>query len=125
MIIQRIAMGKKPIRADHPKIEEYARSDEIWSIFEKCWDMDPAARPSADSVAQRLKLMIQELGKKAQGADQKTDTQGKGPTSSDYGRRDPAIQPGKPLQASVPGQNVLGERNNGNAQAPPPLPPKP
>jgi hypothetical protein len=61
MIIQRIAMGKKPIRADHPKIEEYDCSDMIWCLFEECWEMDPADRPSAGRVVQLLEPMLHRL----------------------------------------------------------------
>ncbi|KAG9075906.1 hypothetical protein FRC06_009818, partial [Ceratobasidium sp. 370] len=91
-IITLLATLQRPKRADHPKIEEYGDPDELWDIFEKCWDQDPAARPSADALVTRLKpLVVQEFGEKTQGGTQVPDPQpyGRGPTVAVAGRRDP------------------------------------
>ncbi|KAG9079219.1 hypothetical protein FRC06_007881, partial [Ceratobasidium sp. 370] len=63
-IIQLIASGQRPKRADYPKIEEYACRDDIWNLFEECWNADPTWRPSAEQVAGYLKSMLSQIVKK-------------------------------------------------------------
>ncbi|KAG8707877.1 hypothetical protein FRC08_000243 [Ceratobasidium sp. 394] len=93
-IIQMVAMGQKPQQADHPAIEQYACKEELWALLEECWNDAPDARPSADAVTQRLKPMLQQLGKKTEGTEQRDPPPtGKGPVSSEYGKSDPlAVQ---------------------------------
>ncbi|KAG9088100.1 hypothetical protein FS749_002415 [Ceratobasidium sp. UAMH 11750] len=93
-IIQMVAMGQKPKRADHPSIEQYACKEELWALLEECWNDTPDARPSADAVTQRLKPMLRQLGKKTEGTEQRDPPPtGKGPVSSEYGKSDPlAVQ---------------------------------
>ncbi|KAG9092747.1 hypothetical protein FS749_015472 [Ceratobasidium sp. UAMH 11750] len=63
-IIQLIASGQRPKRADYPKIEEYPCRDDIWNLFEECWNADPTWRPSAEQVAGYLKSMLSQIVKK-------------------------------------------------------------
>ncbi|KAG8755391.1 hypothetical protein FRC12_010895 [Ceratobasidium sp. 428] len=63
-IIALLTLGRRPNRADHPKLEEYPCADDLWNLFEGCWDQDAAARPTADKVAQRLKPMLQRCGRR-------------------------------------------------------------
>ncbi|KAG9124470.1 hypothetical protein FRC07_011528 [Ceratobasidium sp. 392] len=63
-IIQLVAAGKRPKRADYPKIEQYACRDDLWNLFEECWNTDPAYRPSAEQVAGYLKSMLSQIIKK-------------------------------------------------------------
>ncbi|CEL53472.1 RGS domain-containing serine/threonine-protein kinase A OS=Dictyostelium discoideum GN=rckA PE=1 SV=1 [Rhizoctonia solani AG-1 IB] len=90
-IIQMIGTNKRPERANHPKIEEYEHSDEIWRLFEDCWKRQPEERPSAREVVQRFKsLVVHELGKKSDTTIQKPPP----PTypRTEYGRSDPPVQ---------------------------------
>ncbi|CUA71756.1 RGS domain-containing serine/threonine-protein kinase A [Rhizoctonia solani] len=54
-IIQMIGTNRRPERANHPKIEEYEHSDEIWQLFEDCWKKQPEDRPSAREIVTRLR----------------------------------------------------------------------
>ncbi|CAE6482150.1 unnamed protein product [Rhizoctonia solani] len=102
-IIQMIGTNKRPERANHPKIETYDNSDEIWQLFEDCWKKQPEDRPSASEVVCRVRPLVQ-LGKKDPAIDQKPPpTQ---PRTTEHGRRDPAVKEGtKPL----PGHDQLGK----------------
>ncbi|KAG9095936.1 hypothetical protein FRC06_009230 [Ceratobasidium sp. 370] len=121
-IITLLTALQRPKRADHPKIEEYSNPDELWDIFEKCWDQDPAARPSADALVTRLRpLVVQEFGKKTQGGTQAPEPQpyGRGPTVAVAGRRDPSVQAGSSPAAPAPEQIELGRRTDSIAQGEP------
>ncbi|KAG8779581.1 hypothetical protein FRC12_024064 [Ceratobasidium sp. 428] len=89
-IIQLVASGQTPKRGDHPKIEEYPHSNELWALFEQCWNPKPQERPSADTLTQHLKPMIQQLGKKSDPAVQHTQPSGKGPAPVESA---PAMKP--------------------------------
>ncbi|KAG8722898.1 hypothetical protein FRC09_005501 [Ceratobasidium sp. 395] len=106
-IIQLVAAGRKPERGDHPKIEQYPHSNELWELFEKCWSPTPQERPPADILVQRLKPMLQQFGGKSKPVVQNPPPSGKGPTPTEYG---PASQ--NIVQSSPP-------------QPPPPPPPHP
>ncbi|CAE6418215.1 unnamed protein product [Rhizoctonia solani] len=71
-IIQMIGTDKRPERSNHPKIEEYDHSDEIWQLFEDCWKKQPGDRPSAGEVVRRLKPFVQELFRKYYSAARKS-----------------------------------------------------
>ncbi|CCO36135.1 Serine/threonine-protein kinase BCK1/SLK1/SSP31 [Rhizoctonia solani AG-1 IB] len=60
-IIQMIGTNKRPEQANHPKIEEYGHSDEVWRLFEDCWKRKPEERPSAHEVVRRFKVFVPEL----------------------------------------------------------------
>ncbi|KAG8724828.1 hypothetical protein FRC09_013528 [Ceratobasidium sp. 395] len=72
-IIQMITLGKQPNRADHPKLEEYTCADDLWSLFEECWEHDAAARPTADKVVLRLRQTLQVLGTEIRGGEHVQD----------------------------------------------------
>ncbi|CAE6470447.1 unnamed protein product [Rhizoctonia solani] len=115
-IIQMIGTNKRPERANHPKIEEYEHSDEIWRLFEDCWKRPPEERPSAREVVQRFKLFVREFGKKSD-----TTVEKPPPPSyprTEYGRSDPSVRQGVP----PPEQHELGRPNPPVAQGTPPLP---
>ncbi|KAG8771372.1 hypothetical protein FRC12_003653 [Ceratobasidium sp. 428] len=57
-IISLLTLEKRPNRVDHPKLEGYPHADQLWNLFEECWDQDATARPTADVVVQRLKPML-------------------------------------------------------------------
>jgi len=123
-IIALLNVLQRPKRADHPKIEEYSHADELWDIFEKCWDQDSAKRPSAETLVQRLRpVLAQVLGKKTQGGTQAPDPQpyGRGPTVTEAGRPDPPLQAGSPPTAPAPGQNELGRATQPIAEGEPPV----
>ncbi|EUC54263.1 tyrosine kinase catalytic domain protein [Rhizoctonia solani AG-3 Rhs1AP] len=103
-IIQMIGASKRPERANHPKIEEYEHSDEIWQLFEDCWKKQPEDRPSAREVVERFRPCLKELGKKSDTTVQKPPP----PTHprTDYGRSDPPVQQGTKPQ---PEHNQLGK----------------
>jgi len=93
-IIQKVASGQKPNRVDHPEIEQYACKEELWALLEECWGDAPDARPSADVVVQRLGPMMQQLGRKKEGAEQRPPPPpppGKGPALSEFGKPDPVV----------------------------------
>ncbi|CAE6450393.1 unnamed protein product [Rhizoctonia solani] len=94
-IIQMIGANKRPERANHPKIETYDNSDEIWQLFEDCWEKQPEDRPSASEVVRRVRPFVQ-LGKRNHAIDQKPPpTQ---PRTTEYGRSYPAVKEGtRPL----------------------------
>ncbi|KAG8707876.1 hypothetical protein FRC08_000242 [Ceratobasidium sp. 394] len=126
-VITLLTALKRPNRSDHPKIEEYSHADELWNIFEECWDQDPAARPSADTLVKRLKPILQELGRKTEGVTQAPDPQpynpqpqGRGPTATEAGRRDPSVQAGTPPTAPAPEQDELGRGTKPVVQGEPP-----
>ncbi|CAE6473062.1 unnamed protein product [Rhizoctonia solani] len=60
-IIQMIGTNRRPDRANHPKIEEYEHSDEIWQLFEDCWKRRPEDRPSAREIVTRLRELEKQL----------------------------------------------------------------
>ncbi|KAG9095937.1 hypothetical protein FRC06_009231 [Ceratobasidium sp. 370] len=101
-IIQMVASGRRPNRADHAAIERYACKEELWALLEECWSDTPDARPSADVVVRRLKPMLQQLGKKSESTEQRDPPPtGKAPGASEYGKPDPPVvqgqtQPKKP-----------------------------
>ncbi|KAG8737399.1 hypothetical protein FRC10_008254 [Ceratobasidium sp. 414] len=71
-IIQMVISDQRPKRADHPMIEQYSCRDELWSLLEECWSNMPEKRPSADDLVRRLKpMLIQELGKRSEAAEQR------------------------------------------------------
>ncbi|KAH7320503.1 kinase-like domain-containing protein [Rhizoctonia solani] len=115
-IIQMIGTEKRPERSNHPKIEEYDHSDEIWQLFEDCWKKQPGDRPSARDVVQRLKPLVQQLGKKSDPNVQKPPT----PTypRTEYGRVDPSVQ--QPIPP--PERHELGKSTKPVAQGTPPQP---
>ncbi|KAG8730015.1 hypothetical protein FRC10_003207 [Ceratobasidium sp. 414] len=93
-IIQKVALGEKPNRVDHPAIEDYGCKEELWALLEECWGNAPDARPSADAVVQRLGPMVRQLGKKNQGGEQRPPPPTpptRGPASSEYGKSDPTV----------------------------------
>ncbi|CAE6477665.1 unnamed protein product [Rhizoctonia solani] len=112
-IIQMIGASKRPERVNHPKIEEYEHSDEIWQLFEDCWKKQPEDRPSAHEVVRRFRPCVQELGKKSDTTIQKPQ-----PTHprSEYGRTDPAVQQGTKPQ---PEHQQLGKAISPIAQGNP------
>ncbi|KAG8690388.1 hypothetical protein FRC11_011966, partial [Ceratobasidium sp. 423] len=63
-IIQLIGDNKRPERTNHPKLDEYEHSDEIWRLFEECWRKQPEERPSAREVVRRIRPLVREFGKK-------------------------------------------------------------
>ncbi|KDN35933.1 hypothetical protein RSAG8_11196, partial [Rhizoctonia solani AG-8 WAC10335] len=67
-IIRLIGTNKRPQRANHPKIEEYEHSDEIWQLFEECWKKQPEDRPSAREVVRRFRPFVHEFGRKSNSA---------------------------------------------------------
>lgn len=108
-IIQLIAAEKRPARADHPKIEEYEFSDDIWQLFEDCWKTRPQDRPAASEVAQRLKTIIQQAGRSSKpNIKSPTPPPRPGPTETEWGRKDPTVQAGSPQPRPVP-QSELGK----------------
>jgi hypothetical protein len=112
-IIQLVAGGIKPQRSDHPMIEQYSCREELWSLFEECWDTDPVGRPSADDVVKRLKPMLHELAKKSETTEQRPRPQPspKGPVLEELGRADVPVKSGHapPASTSVPEQSELGK----------------
>jgi hypothetical protein len=127
-IIQLVASGSKPQRSDHPRIEEYTRSDELWSLFEECWDTDPTIRPSAEQVVQRLGPVLRELAKKNDNTEQRPvqPSYTKGPASAELGRADMPVKSGDQSTApvSVPGQISLGKAEQRVVRAKTPPPPE-
>ncbi|CAE6438642.1 unnamed protein product [Rhizoctonia solani] len=115
-IIQMIGTDKRPERSNHPKIEEYDHSDEIWQLFEDCWKKQPGDRPSAREVVRRLRPLVRELGKKSDPNVQKPPP----PTypRTEYGQSDPTAQ----QIISTPGQHELGKPNKPIAEGRPPQP---
>ncbi|KAJ1301876.1 hypothetical protein OPQ81_000716 [Rhizoctonia solani] len=115
-IIQMIGTNRRPERANHPKLEEYEHSDEIWQLFEDCWKRRPEDRPSAREVVRRLRPFVRELGKKNDPNVQKPPT----PTypRTEDGRSDPTVQQGT---APPPEQPELGKATKPVAQGQPPL----
>ncbi|KAG8724957.1 hypothetical protein FRC09_011546 [Ceratobasidium sp. 395] len=69
-IIQLVSTGSRPKRADYPKIEQYACRDDIWNLFEECWNTDPIERPSAEQIAGYLKSMLSQIIKKPKATSQ-------------------------------------------------------
>ncbi|QRV82259.1 Serine/threonine-protein kinase [Ceratobasidium sp. AG-Ba] len=69
-IIRYIHRGEKPLRSNHPKIEQYSCRDDLWNLFEECWNADPNHRPSADQIAGYLKSMLSRMYKKPSTRDQ-------------------------------------------------------
>ncbi|CAE6495320.1 unnamed protein product [Rhizoctonia solani] len=57
-IIRMIGTGKRPQRSDHAKIEEYPHANEIWQLFEDCWNNEPDDRPGATKLVQSLKALV-------------------------------------------------------------------
>ena len=109
-VIQMIAANKRPTRAEHPKIENYECREEIWQLFEECWQTQPQDRPTASEVSQRLKRMIQQIGKASNPVVvvPPPPEPGRGPTQVEYGRRNPSVQVGSPPPNPVP-QHDLGK----------------
>ncbi|KAG8724216.1 hypothetical protein FRC09_020801 [Ceratobasidium sp. 395] len=111
-IISLLTLGKRPNRADHPKLEEYACAEDLWDLFEECWTQDAAARPSADAIVQRLKPMLQVLGQKTQGGEQAKESAGpyapapgsRAPEKHELGKPDPVV-----VQAPPPKTNQAGK----------------
>ncbi|KAF8594877.1 kinase-like protein [Ceratobasidium sp. AG-I] len=61
-VIRMVGSGEQPRRSDHPKIEEYSCSDDIWELFEECWRRIPEKRPTAMEVVRRVRLIIEDSG---------------------------------------------------------------
>ncbi|KAG9122484.1 hypothetical protein FRC07_001106 [Ceratobasidium sp. 392] len=98
-IITMIASGQRPKRIDHPKLEHYPCSDDLWSLIEECWKPAPLERPSAGDLVVRLKPLLQQFGRASK----------------------PAVRvptPPPPL-AQGPAQAQLGKSNQPAVQSPP------
>jgi serine/threonine protein kinase len=56
LAIIRIMAMKGPIRPKRPAGPEVVRwlTDKIWELLERCWTLDPAARPTMEDVMQDL-----------------------------------------------------------------------
>ncbi|CAE7139947.1 unnamed protein product, partial [Rhizoctonia solani] len=45
----------RPQRQDYPGMNDYGyRPDEMWALLERCWDMEPANRPTMDEIVAEL-----------------------------------------------------------------------
>ncbi|CAE7110294.1 unnamed protein product [Rhizoctonia solani] len=91
-VIQMIGANQRPERANHPRIEEYEFSDDIWQLFEDCWKRRPEDRPSACEVVRRFRPFTRELGKKSNPTIRKPPPPTHSKTEhTEYGRSDPAV----------------------------------
>lgn len=98
-IIQKVALGEKPDRLEHPKLEEYACRDEIWSLLRDCWKTDPGLRPTADVVVQRIKPLLHQLGNKNNATEQRPPPPApRGPTAAEDGKANPGVAQAPPSQ---------------------------
>ncbi|CAE6492360.1 unnamed protein product [Rhizoctonia solani] len=100
-IIQLVGNNKRPERANHPKLEEYEQSDDIWKLFEDCWKRQPEERPSAGEVVRRFKPFVREFGKKndpnVQKPPQPTYPRTEdGPEQHQLGKSTPSVSQGQP-----------------------------
>jgi hypothetical protein len=49
-----LTLNQKPLRSNHPRLEEYESADDIWQLFEECWKRKPEDRPTAKDLVQYL-----------------------------------------------------------------------
>ncbi|CAE7212996.1 unnamed protein product [Rhizoctonia solani] len=118
-VIQLIGANQRPERANHPRIEEYESSDDIWQLFEDCWKRQPEDRPSAREVVRRFRPFIRELGKKSDPTVQVPPPPTHPRTGqTEYGRSDPAVhQSTKPKPQ--PEHHELGRATQPVVKSPP------
>ncbi|KAG8976949.1 hypothetical protein FRB90_008993, partial [Tulasnella sp. 427] len=46
-VILKVIQGRRPVPANHPGLPE---SDALWTLLDRCWNTDPALRPSMTEV---------------------------------------------------------------------------
>jgi len=57
LIILGVVQGKRPTRPLHDLSGKRGFSDEVWDLIEACWAQDPAQRPTAEQVVERIRAL--------------------------------------------------------------------